>query len=78
MAGLAFAMLIPGIVIGAALLYFLRTKRLVREEQLRMGFIPRFGTGGRRLNELMDGDMEPIDDPHDAPPAHIHAYDSPQ
>ncbi|XP_052216827.1 uncharacterized protein LOC127834810 [Dreissena polymorpha] len=78
MAGLAFAMLIPGMVIGAALLYFLRTKRLVREEQLRMGFIPRFGTGGRRLNEKMDGDMEPIDDPHDAPPAHVHAYDSPQ
>jgi len=73
MAGLALAMLIPGMVIGAGLLYFCRTKRLVEEEQMRMGFVN------------MGQDHEDFDSPaknkttdDELPPAHVHEYDSPQ
>ncbi|WAR22901.1 hypothetical protein MAR_036570 [Mya arenaria] len=70
MAGLALGMLIPGMVLGAALLYFMRTKRLVREEQLRMGFMD--GSSRRRAE-----DMEHIKEPEDALPPHIPSYDTP-
>lgn len=69
MAGLAVGMLIPGMVIGAALLYFMRTKRLVEEEQLRMGFV----------NMSHDDDDDPgrIRSTVEADePAHKHQYDN--
>lgn len=68
MAGLAVGMLIPGMVIGAALLYFMRTKRLVEEEQMRMGFV----------NMHHDEDDKDWVKPHDEhEPSHAHQYDSP-
>ncbi|XP_060563272.1 uncharacterized protein LOC132722747 [Ruditapes philippinarum] len=69
MAGLAVGMLIPGMVIGAALLYFMRTKRLVEEEQLRMGFV-----NMSHDDDEPDGIRSRMD--HDAP-AHQVQYDSP-
>lgn len=69
MAGLAVGMLIPGMVIGAALLYFMRTKRLVEEEQLRMGFV-----NMNHDDDDPDGIRSRMD--HDEP-AHKVQYDSP-
>lgn len=69
MAGLAVGMLIPGMVIGAALLYFMRTKRLVEEEQLRMGFV--------NMSHEEDDDPGRIRSTVDAgEPAHKHQYDT--
>lgn len=70
MAGVAVGMLIPGIVIGAALLYFIRTKRLVEEERLRMGFIG--------PKETQYDDLEKIHEPADSnlPAPHSHSYDT--
>ena len=70
MAGLALSMLIPGVVIGAGLLYFMRTKRLVEEEKLRMGFLT---TRSHR-----EDDLEEIHEPEDAelPAPHSSAYDT--
>jgi len=74
MAGLAFGMLIPGMVLGAALLYFMRTKRLVQEEKLRMGFM---GASSSRTGRHDDLDqLHDPDDADDAPPHQI-AYDTP-
>ncbi|KAL3870120.1 hypothetical protein ACJMK2_042731 [Sinanodonta woodiana] len=39
MAGIAIGMLIPGMVLGAALLYFLRTKKLIEREQFNMSIV---------------------------------------
>ena len=69
MAGLAIGMLIPGMVIGAALLYFCRTKRLVEEEQMRMGFV----NMAHDNEEPFDKIRPPVDE--DGDPPHQHSYD---
>ena len=71
MAGLAIGMLIPGLVIGAALLYFCRTKRLVEEEQMRMGFVNMAHDNEDNFSNIKTHNPE-----DEEPPAHTHQYDT--
>ena len=71
MAGLAIGMLIPGLVIGAALLYFCRTKRLVEEEQMRMGFVNMSHDNEDHFNDVKTHNPE-----EEETPTHLTRYDT--
>ena len=71
MAGLAIGMLIPGLVIGAALLYFCRTKRLVEEEQMRMGFVNMSHDNEDHFNDVKTHNPE-----EEETPSHLTQYDT--